>query len=512
LARRYFEQSAKQQYGPAECELGICYQFGFGIERNVVQAVEYYERSVSHDPTGSGVLWLGLCCEFGEGMAKDLSKARECYERGCDGSGMVSESRNCYGFCLEHGMGSTGDLGKAAMYYQMSAEDGNSVGSFRYALCLQFGRGIEIDLDDALEYYEASSESGGRRERDAFRCLRSLGLAEFDAREFPGLLEPSLEVVEECRTYRPHRSALLVSDFTVERDHHTTSSGRLGAGRSSQVELVEGPKEFRRAIKYLEPSSDPSTFVREIDALSRLHHPCVISLLGYVLPDADGRAEIHLEYAAHGSLEQILIDVRLGLRPKWWTSTHICVIICGIVLGLRYVHQSGFIHQDLKPSNILINGRYRALLADFGTTRETEVDLTPDGVSGTIQYAAPEQLMEISPTTKADVFSLGLILYELVVGSRVFLLSESPFSIIRRLRSRYLPPLPDSVFPWVRDLIVSCLSTDPDVRPTCDDLLLTIKSHQFMILEGVKPGKVSAYVGGLEQWERDQSLLDSIHS
>jgi serine/threonine-protein kinase len=252
--------------------------------------------------------------------------------------------------------------------------------------------------------------------------------------------------------------------------------------------------------------------MREIDALSRLHHVCVVHLLGFVLPDVTGRSEIHLEHAARGSLEQVLTDIRLGLRPKWWNNTAICIVICGILLGLRYVHKAGFIHQDLKPSNILIDGRGRALIADFGTAREADIDLTPDDVSGTVQYAAPEQLMEVSPTTKLDVFSFGLILYELVVGSRVFPASETPFSIIRKLRSHYIPTLPEFVFPWVRELIICCLSNEPGVRPGCDDLLTTMKKHQYEILDGVDTRTVCAYVEGVEQWEQDQAVNSDVAS
>jgi serine/threonine protein kinase len=504
LAIGYFEEAAKQNHGPAECELGICYEFGFVVQRNVEIAVRYYERAASHDAKGCGFQWFGLCCEFGQGMAKDLVKACECYEHGSNGSEKRSVSQHCYGFCLEHGIGTTVDTVKAGLYYQKSSSERNSVGSFHYALCLQFGRGFDADLDDASDYYGAFYQDGGRREDDRFRCLRVLGQAQFDWRQFPGLLEPSFEILEECRAARPHRTELSVADFALEHGGDVISLGRLAAGRSSTVELVNHSTDFRRVIKYLDANTESSTFVREVDALSRLNHVCIVRLLGFVLPNGTGRAEIHLEHAAHGSLDEILTDVRGGLRPKWWTNTNLCIIICGIVLGLRYVHKCGFIHQDLKPSNILINGRYRALIADFGTAREDGIDLTPDDVNGTVQYAAPEQFFAIHPSTKVDVFSFGLILYEIVVGRPVFGANEAPFSIIRKLRSHYLPTIPESVFPWIRDLIISCLSNEPSIRPTADDLLLMIKSRQFHILEGVDISEVSAYVGGVEEWEGDQ--------
>jgi serine/threonine-protein kinase len=297
-------------------------------------------------------------------------------------------------------------------------------------------------------------------------------------------------------------------DLVLERQH-LTPLRRLGVGRFSMVDLVESSRHFRCAIKYFDPNSDTSAFVREIDTLSKLNHPCVVRLLGFVLQDEAGRAEIHLEHAGRGSLEQVLQDVRCGLALNFWTGTNICVLLCGIVLGLRYIHAAGFIHQDLKPSNILINDRGRALLADFGTSRDTTVDFTPDDVGGTMQYVAPEQLLEVVPTTKVDIFSFGLILYEIIVGSRVFPVGEPPFSIIQKLRSHYLPPIPESVFPWIRELIVSCLSTNPDDRPTSADLLVMIKQHQFEILEGVNGSEAHGYVDGVEEWESDRFLMHS---
>jgi TPR repeat protein len=127
-----------------------------------------------HSPTGCAVHWLGLCAEFGKGMKKDVSKACEYYAKGSDCSERRGDSRHCYGFCHENGIGTQEDLGKAAWHYELSSADGNSIGSLHSALCFQFGRGVDMDLDSASGYYERFCVAGGRRERDRFRCLRSL--------------------------------------------------------------------------------------------------------------------------------------------------------------------------------------------------------------------------------------------------------------------------------------------------------------------------------------------------
>jgi serine/threonine protein kinase len=252
--------------------------------------------------------------------------------------------------------------------------------------------------------------------------------------------------------------------------------------------------------------TDPSIFLREVETLSSLNHVCVVRLLGCVLSDREKRAEIHLEYAAHGSLEGILREVKQDGRPKCWSATTTAIVISGIVLGLRYIHSKGFIHQDLKPSNILISGQCRALIADFGAARECAIDATPDGLTGTINYAAPEQLEEALPTAKIDVFSFGLIVYEIVVGSKVFPMSEPPFSIIKKLRSGYVPVIPGSIFPWIRELILSCLSSTPDDRPSFEEILVTLRRNDFNISEGVDRSSVRCYVEGVEEWEHENTL------
>jgi serine/threonine protein kinase len=392
-------------------------------------------------------------------------------------------------------------LVEAARAYKSSSDEGNSTGSFHYALCLQYGRGVGIDLDDASDYYEKFVERGCRRETNGFRCRRGSPTAKFELRQFPELVDPQFEILQECRNLRPPIARKEMSDFLTVHQSGRQSVTCLKMTGSSTVELVQDSHVDRYVIKYLHVTSDPAVFLREIESLSSLRHVCVVGLLGYVLSDQDQRAEIHLEWAAHGSLEHVLRDVRMDCRPTFWTSTNIAIIIIGIVLGLRYVHSKGFIHQDLKPSNILINGHHRALIADFGAARQANVDATPDGVAGTVQYAAPEQFDEVLPTTKIDIFAFGLILYEILVGSPVFPPTEPPFTIIPKVRSGYIPKIPESVCAWVGGLIVWCLASKPDDRPSFDDILVTMKRYGFLIMEGVDQGVVRAYVNGVEEWE-----------
>jgi serine/threonine protein kinase len=97
-----------------------------------------------------------------------------------------------------------------------------------------------------------------------------------------------------------------------------------------------------------------------------------------------------MEYASNGSLDRVLSMALQGWKPSFWTPTGIEIVICGIVLGMRFMHSHKFIHQDLKPSNILLNCEGRTLISDFGTSRCKCIDRTPTRDTGTPHYAAPE--------------------------------------------------------------------------------------------------------------------------
>jgi serine/threonine protein kinase len=103
------------------------------------------------------------------------------------------------------------------------------------------------------------------------------------------------------------------------------------------------------------------------------------------------------------------------------------IIICGLVLGMRFVHSQGIMHRDLKPSNILINDLGQTLIGDFGSSRYEWDDATLTGGAGTVNYAAPEQFRDEGTTNKVDIFSFASILYEIYVGSAVFPVGSALF-------------------------------------------------------------------------------------
>jgi serine/threonine protein kinase len=202
-----------------------------------------------------------------------------------------------------------------------------------------------------------------------------------------------------------------------------------------------------------------------------------------------------MEFAENLSLARVFGRVGLGMAPTFWTPTGKAIIICGLVLGMRFVHSKGYIHRDLKPGNILINGRGESLISDFGTVRSETYDATLTPECGTVYYSAPECFIEGASFTKnVDVFSFGSILYEIITEKAVLPPSTAPFDVIRTFRSGKMPDVPDSCGPLMQKLIPECWSENPESRPSFDRIIADFENADFQIIPEASRTEVRRYV------------------
>ncbi|MQM14640.1 hypothetical protein Taro_047575 [Colocasia esculenta] len=202
-------------------------------------------------------------------------------------------------------------------------------------------------------------------------------------------------------------------------DENILGSG--GFGTVYKGELHDGTKI---AVKRMESgvmgSKGLAEFKSEIAVLTKVRHRNLVSLLGYCL-DGNERLLVY-EYMPQGTLSRHLFHWKEeGLKPLDWKKR--LSIALDVARGVEYLHNlahQSFIHRDLKPSNILLGDDMRAKVSDFGLVR-----LAPDGkcsietrLAGTFGYLAPEYAVTGRVTTKADVFSFGVILMELITGRK----------------------------------------------------------------------------------------------
>lgn len=184
-------------------------------------------------------------------------------------------------------------------------------------------------------------------------------------------------------------------------------------------------------------------FVREVNVIAHLEHPHIVPI--YDFGKHDGVPYIAMRYLAGGSLRALIrpnqqVPLKELVRP-----------ISQIAQALDHAHQQGIIHRDLKPGNVLLDTNQNAYLSDFGIARVINSDLTGSSIIGTPTYMSPEQAAGESLDARADIYSLGIVVFELITGREPFKASTPIAMILKHLNDRvpYLSEfrqgIPDSV-------------------------------------------------------------------
>jgi serine/threonine protein kinase len=367
--------------------------------------------------------------------------------------------------------------------------------------------GTVADLDESAKHYELAASLGYVIGLDrAYRCLRGLNKAPFSERHFPALFPRRTLLLSRHESNRPYIAPKMVSSY-LAKPHPPADRVLIGTGGFSTVQVETDPKTNQRiaAKQLFSHLTEDMQFIREVETLIKLNHHCIVRILGFNLPPVTDFAEIQMEYAPNGSLKSVLKKVRFGQIPRFWDPTAVGKIICGIVLGMRFVHSQSFIHRDLKPSNILINEQGEAMIADFGTSRSEYDDGTLTGDTGTAHYAAPEMYREDGITNKVDVFSFGLILYEILVGRAVFRSSKAPRRVMNRVLGGEMREIPDRVGNVMKSLIARCWSQKAEDRPSFDDIFKEFQTNNFAVFPGGSSQKIFEYARSVLDWEAGNS-------
>ena len=253
---------------------------------------------------------------------------------------------------------------------------------------------------------------------------------------------------------------------------------RLGTGGMAEVYLAEDQQLGRKiALKLLHRrfAEDPDfveRFRREARAAAGLQHPNVVSV--YDRGTYDDTYYIAMEYLPGRSLKQLIRD-EAPLDPLRAID-----IAIQILKAARFAHAHGIIHRDLKPHNVIVDDSGHAKVTDFGIARAGASDMTETGsIMGTAQYLSPEQAQGHAVNVQSDLYSVGVILYEMLTG-RVPFDAESPVTIALKHVSE-APPPPSSINPNVppelEQTVLWVLNKDPADRPVDADQLITVLQH-----------------------------------
>ncbi|MGQ0763340.1 MAG: serine/threonine-protein kinase [Acidobacteriota bacterium] len=250
---------------------------------------------------------------------------------------------------------------------------------------------------------------------------------------------------------------------TVLNDRYRIT-GLLGRGGMGEVYKAEDLKLNQTvALKFLpehfaEDTSAHERFFGEVRTARQVSHPNVCRV--FDIGEVDGAQFLSMEFIDGDDLSSLLR--RIGRLPPD-KALEIARQLCA---GLHAVHQAGILHRDFKPANVMIDGAGKARITDFGVAG-LESELKEGAIAGTPAYMSPEQITGRELTTKSDIYSLGLVLYEIFTGKRAFA-GDTINDLIRQHRTTTATN-PSEVIkdidPLVEKVILRCLEKDPRERP-----------------------------------------------
>ncbi len=258
---------------------------------------------------------------------------------------------------------------------------------------------------------------------------------------------------KECRQFLKSNATTRRADFIRQKYGKYKIVELIGNGSVGLVYQAEHEDLGRLvALKVLKTEELNDNillrFKQEARAVASLNHPAIVSI--YDVGDECGEHYIAMEYVAGHSLAYVLKNQRPSLQQK-------VEIIAQICQGLQHAHDNKIIHRDIKPENIMISNEGQAKITDFGLARKMsqEVRITqPNIIMGTPLYMSPEQITgdEIGPAS--DIYALGVVFYEMLVGKPPFdhsvtttlmqmILTESP--IPPRQRKSSIPKILEDI-------------------------------------------------------------------
>jgi serine/threonine protein kinase len=256
---------------------------------------------------------------------------------------------------------------------------------------------------------------------------------------------------------------VLVGRYEILEIIGTGATGRVARAHDPMIGRLVAIKLFSKELAQGEARQ---RFLQEARVVGQLSHPSIMTLHDMGIDEPTQTPYLVMEYLEGQPLDRILEKGSLPF-PK------ACAWVAEIACALGVAHRKGVIHGDVKPANVLITNDGRVKLMDFGMARLASHDTGASPLLGTPAYWCPEQILGKPQDSRSDLFSLGVVLYEMVTGKRPFdadslqgicgrVLSSTPLPA-----SQSNPSLPTSF----DGVIVRCLAKDPAARYATAEIL-----------------------------------------
>jgi serine/threonine protein kinase len=242
--------------------------------------------------------------------------------------------------------------------------------------------------------------------------------------------------------------------------------GELGRGAMGVVYKAKDPtigrtvalKTLRLDVHGLETAEMVRRFQNEARAAGLLSHPNIVTI--YDAGEQDGNFYIAMEFIEGTTLQEVLAERRILPAEE---AIRLAREICK---GLDYAHAYGIVHRDVKPANIMITPRGAVKIMDFGIAKSGGSVTSTGQVLGTPNYMSPEQVKGRPLDGRSDIFSFGVILYEMLTGEKPFVGQNVTTIIYKIVNETPIPPrdLDVTIHPGLSAIVTQSLAKSPDDR------------------------------------------------
>lgn len=273
----------------------------------------------------------------------------------------------------------------------------------------------------------------------------------------------------------------VIAHYAIERILGRGSAGIVYLARDTRINRKVALKCIDVASQRFEDSRDADEFFqrlqREVEVCGSLNHPNLVTL--YDAGYEDGRVSwLALEYVEG----QPLLETIRATRPSPLSVDRALAITADLLRGLAYAHGKGIVHRDIKPANVLLSSEGAAKIADFGIARPSDSLMTVTGtLMGTPNYMSPEQVKGLTATARSDLFSLGVVLYEMLTCQKAFGANDVSGVLYNIVHREHAPIDSPAVPTELARLVDRLLAKDPSERPASAgevlDMILAIEAR-----------------------------------
>ncbi|HUQ49690.1 MAG TPA: protein kinase [Terriglobales bacterium] len=279
--------------------------------------------------------------------------------------------------------------------------------------------------------------------------------------------------------------ALIGKNFGSYKLESKIGEGGMGVVYRAQDTELDRPVAIKMVLSS-EGDNEESVarFMREAKAASRLQHPAIMTI--YQFGVQENTRYLVMEFIEGKTLKRLINSQPVPINQ-------LCEIAVQVADGLAVAHEKGVVHRDMKAENIMVTPRGHAKILDFGLAKLKEEDVHPNDatvvdiyktqvgtVLGTVSHMSPEQAMGHDVDGQSDIFSFGVVLYEMATGVSPFL-GPTPQATLARLLNQAPRPINElnpTVSPALEQLVNRCLEKDSKKRPTAKDLTTELKKIQ----------------------------------